>query len=95
MEVKQLGWIFFLIPLFGFTQIYQNHDNTEKTDTEFTNIYSQSQSNQFKVILATPSLADLKDGEIVIVSSGTYQKIMFRQNQEIYSINVSCVTIRR
>lgn len=86
--------IFCILILCGFGPIYQSHDSQEKVDTEFVNLYDQAQSEQFRVVVATPNLNDLKDGEFVIMNSST-TKVMFRIGQEIYSVNVSCVTVRR
>ena len=90
-----MRWLILCLFLCAFTQVYPTHDTTEKIDSEISNIENDLQSKQFTVVFATPNLNDLKDGEIVIVSTGSYTKMMFRQNQEIYMINVSCVTVRR
>ena len=89
----------FLIPvgiglLCAFSPVYNTHDSPTRIDDEFTNLYDQAQAEQFRVVFATPNLNDLKDNEVVIVSSGAI-KMMFRVGQEIYSVNVSCVTVRR
>lgn len=80
--------------VFAFAPIYTKHDEENKTNDEFINIYNQAQPRQFRVVTATPIVSDLQDGEVVIVSSGTI-RLMLRSNIEIYSINLSCVTVRR
>ena len=90
-----MKWLLLILALCAFGPIYRGHDEQLKTDDEFTNIYQQAQSKNFRVYTATPNLSDIQDGEVVIVSTTSYAKIMFRQNQEVYSINVSCVTVRR
>ena len=96
-----MKWLIFVVFLCAFTPVANKHDTQDKTDSEFVNIYQQAQSKNFKVVSATPSLNDLQDGEIVIVSSITnnpgqsYTKLMFRSGQEIFSVNLSCVTVRR
>ena len=92
MEIK---WIPFLLLLCAFTPIYTEHDDQRKTDQEFINVANDVQSRQFKVVNSTPNLLDLRDNELVIMSSGTITRIMFRTGQEVYSLNVSCVTVRR
>ncbi len=89
-----------LIPIFilvfcGFTQIYSRHDTQDKVDNEILNIYDQAQSQQFRVVMATPNLTELRDNEVVVFSTGTLVRLMFRAGQEIYSVSVSCVTVRR
>jgi hypothetical protein len=79
----------------AFTLIHSDHSKKEKLEQEFNHIENSVQDRQFTVVQSTPNLGDLRDGEMVIVSSGTYTKLMFRMNEEIFSINVSCVTIRR
>ncbi len=81
--------------LMGFTPIYTEHDTTEKIDREIENIEQSVQSKQFTVLQSTPNLSQLRDGEIALVSSGTVTRLMFREGQEIYSVNFSCVTVRR
>ena len=82
-------------PLMGFTPIFSNHDSTEKIDKEFRNVVADLQSQEFTIYTQTPTLSTLKDGQIVIVASGTWNTIMFRRNQEIYKVNASCVTVSR
>lgn len=82
--------------LYAFAPIAQEHETPAKVDAEFFNVYDQAQPKQFRVVTTTPSVLDtnFKDGEIVIFSSGAV-KLMLRSGQEIYAINVSCITIRR
>lgn len=83
------------LPLMAMTPLYTEHDSQQKTDDELRLLYQQAQPIQFQVFKATPNLADLQDGQIVRVSSGTWSNLMYRDNQEIYAIRGSCVTIRR
>lgn len=89
-----MRWILLGLLLCAWTPIYQNHDATDKIDQEFSGQENDLQSKQFTVKDSTPNLNDLKDGEIVIVSTSSI-RLMFRVNTEIYSVNASCVTIRR
>ena len=88
-------WLLLLLPLCGFTRVHWDYDQDYKIIDEFANIENSVQDKQFRVVPSTPNLQDLQDGEIVIVSSNTFNKLMYRMNQEIYMINVSCVTVRR
>lgn len=94
-------WLWFVFSFaisskaFCFTPIYSVHDNTRKIDEEFSNVEQDLQSQQFTTFTSTPNLNDLKDGQIVIVSSGSYNKLMYRTGLDIYAISVSCATIRR
>ena len=79
----------------AFTPVFTVHDTTAKVDQEIKNLENAVQNKEFTIKSSTPNLSDLRDGEFVIVSSGTFTKVMFRRNQEIYSINVSCITVTR
>jgi hypothetical protein len=79
----------------AFTLIHSNHEKKDKLEAEFNHIEGSVQDRQFTVLESTPNLGDIRDREIVIVSSGTYTKLMFRMNEEIYAVGVSCVTVRR
>ena len=72
---------------------YEDYGNGKIND-EVKNIEQDLQSKSFRVFTTTPNLSDLQDGEIVIFSSGAV-KIMFRNLNDVYSVNASCVTIRR
>lgn len=84
-----------LLILCGFTPIFNDYKDPQNVKNEVANIENSLQDQQHRVLVSTPNLLDLKDGEIVLVSSNTFNKIMYRQNQEIYAVNASCVTIRR
>lgn len=89
-----MRWLILALFLCAFSPIYSSHDNQGKIDSELKNIYDQAQSEQFRVVTATPNLTDLKDREVVIFSSGAI-KLMLRSGQDIYVVSVSCITIRR
>ena len=82
-------------PAYPLTPIYDQHDSQEKVDEELRNIYYAAQSNQFTIFTDTPTPTDLKDGEIVIYSSGTVQKLIWRDGEDIYAVQGSCITVRR
>lgn len=52
-------------------------------DPDIDNIYQNFQQRGFKVYLSTPNLSELREGEMVIVSSTT-KSIMFRINDTLY-----------
>lgn len=88
-------WILALaLGLCAFAPIYTTHETQDKVDNEITNLYTQAQSNQFRVYVGTPNLSEMKDGEVIISSAGLV-RLMFRQGQEIYTVNFSCITVRR
>ena len=89
-----MRWLLCGLFLMAFTPITAGHDDQDKTDREFKNIYETGQGRNFTVLNSTPNLNDIEDGEVVIVSSTSYTKLMFRMGQEIYAVNVSCVTVR-
>lgn len=49
------------------------------------NIYNNFQQKGFKVFLSTPSVNELREGEVVIVSSTT-KSIMFRVNDTLWNL---------
>lgn len=93
--MKKIILVFLCLPLFGFIRIHKEYEIPEFIREEFSNVENTVQDQSFRVVNSTPNLLDLKDGEIVLMSSNTVNKLMYRYNQEIYSINASCVTVRR
>lgn len=89
-----MRWIILSLFLCAFSPIYSQHDTKEKVDNEFKNGYDQMQPRQFTVVTSTPNLSDFRDGEMVIFSSGAV-KVMVRVGQEIYTVGISCITVRR
>lgn len=79
----------------GFTRIHLDYSNPNYIRDEFNNAADSLQDKQFFVVNDTPALNDLQDGQIMVYSTGTVNKLIWRRNQEIYSVNGSCVTIRR
>lgn len=87
-------YIFFIVPfLTAFSPRYETYDFNKVSD-EFRNVEEDVQSQEFQVYTTTPNLTDLKNGQIVIFSSGAI-KLMWRENNDIYTIQGSCITIRR
>lgn len=93
--MKKVIFVSLCLPLLGFTRIHEDYEISEYIRDEFANVENTVQDQSFRVFNSTPNLLDLKDGEIVLMSSNTVNKLMYRNNQEIYSINASCVTVRR
>ena len=93
--MKVISAVIALLCLLGLTQIGNKYKDENVVNDEFKNLYLNVQPIKHKVFKSTPVLSDLQDKEIVIISSGTVIKIMFRDNQEIYSVNTSCVTVIR
>ena len=87
--------VFSLSKLYGINPVYNTYEKPHEIQAEFDNVFANAQDQGFFVFKSTPNLNQLKDNQIVIVSSGTYTKLMFRRNVDIFSINVSCVTVRR
>lgn len=88
-------WILSLPLILGFTRIHWDYERPEYVREEFSNLETNVQDQSFTVFTGTPTLSDLKDGQIVIVSSGTFNKLMYRIGQEVFSVDVSCVTYIR
>ena len=81
--------------LMAFTPVYDTHDTPAKLDVEFKAVSDTAQPRQWRVFGTTPVLSDLDDGEFVTVSSNSFNAIMWRANQEIFSVKGSCVTAYR
>lgn len=90
-----MRYLLIALCLMAFTPIYTNHDSPGKVDQEFKNIENSLQDQQFTIVKDTPALSSFRNGQIVIVSSGAFNKLMLRSGQEIYSVNLSCITITR
>ena len=90
-----MRWLILVLFLAAFTPVISRHDTPEKVDIEIANIEANLQAKEFSIFKDTPSLGDLRDGEMVFLSSGTLNKILWRVNQEIYAVQGSCITIRR
>ncbi len=90
-----MRWLWLIPLLVAFTPIHDIYDTKEKIKDEFRNIEQNLQPVQFKVFATTPALADLQDGEIVIISSGINQSLIWRSQAEIYAVHGSCITIVR
>ena len=89
-------WIWLLaIPLFAFTPIHWDYSQPENVRDEFRNAENDLQSKQFDVFPTTPALSELRDFQIVVITSNSYVKLMFRSGQDIYAVTVSCVTVKR
>ena len=88
-------WLFLLFPLYGFTRIHSTYEKPEYITDEFANVENDLQPKAFSIYQSTPNLVDFKDGEIVIVSSGTYNKLMFRSGQDLFAVSFSCITVKR
>ena len=95
-ETMKKWWIFLAFPfLIGATPISDTHTSFDEVDQELRNIYLSMQANQFTVLTTTPVPTDLKDNEIVIYSSGTVKQLIWRDGVDIYSVQGSCITVRR
>ena len=78
----------------SLTQLNNKYSNEGAVYEEFQNVFLNVQPKKFKVVNSTPILSNLKDKEVVVFSSGT-SKLMWRDNQEIYAVSGSCVTVIR
>lgn len=91
-----MRWIVFLIPfLLGLTPVHEKYESEEKIREEFKNVYDEAQAKKFEVVNDTPALNDFPSGNVVIYSSNTVRRILFRVDQDIFAVNASCITVRR
>lgn len=91
-----MKWALFLIPfLLGLTPIHEKYESEEKIREEFKNVYDEAQAKSFEIVNDTPALNDFPKGNMVIFSSNTVRKILFRVDQDIFAVTASCITVRR
>lgn len=90
-----IKWLPLVFLLMAFTPIYDKHETTEKVDNEFKEIEQTVQPKQWATFSSTPIVKELSDKQVVIVSSQGWSTIMWRDNNEIYSIRGSCSTVLR
>lgn len=90
-----LIWFILAMLLCAFSPIVNEHRTPAQVDGEFTNLYDQAQPKQFRVVNSTPAFAEFKDGEVIVFSSNTVNKILWRSGEEIYAVIGSCITVRR
>lgn len=81
--------------LLGFVAIHSEYDKEEKIVEEFRNVYDEGQAKKFEVVNDTPALNNFPSGNVVIFSSNTVRKILFRVDQDIFAVDASCITVRR
>ena len=90
-----MKWVLLAIPLMALTPLHNSHDTQEKIDQEFRQIENELQDKNFRIVGSTPALGDLRNGEIVILSSLTVNYLMWRAGNDLYSVKGSCVTSTR
>lgn len=90
-----MKWLIFALLLCAFTPIYTDHDVSKKVNEEFKNLENTVQDQEFRIMNSTPVLSELKDREVVIVSTLGINSLMWRNGQDIYSVRGSCVTFKR
>ena len=90
-----MKWILMMLFLIGATPIHNKYDTEQKINDEFRNIVDNTQGIQHKIFVTTPTLSDMQNGEIVIISTGSDQRLLWRSSQEIYAVVGSCITVVR
>lgn len=72
----------------AITPVRSGYKSEEDIAPEFENIFENAQDQQFRVFKTTPNTVDLKDGEMVIYSSGT-TNLMLRVGTTVYMVKIS------
>ena len=94
--MKTIIWIILPLALMGmYTPSFNNHKDLGQVDTEFNNIENTLQSQDFNVSQTTPALSSMRDHQIMIISSGAFSSLMWRDGNELWQVKGSCVTVRR
>ncbi len=70
----------------GSQQIYNSHPSQSETDREFDNLYAVYQTKGSDVLTSTPAYTALVNGQIVKVNSGGVHSLVWRDNQNVYSV---------
>lgn len=83
------------VHLLSVTPSVQTYNTPDQIAAEVKNVTDNCQDKQFTVYVATPNLRDLRDGEIILVASGTYNAVIYRVGQDIYKVVPSCITVTR
>jgi hypothetical protein len=81
--------------LFALSPVATTYKEEAEIEVEFKNLYDNVQAKQFRVFTTTPVFSDLQNGEIVIVSSGVFNVLIFKAGEDIYRVNSSCITVVR
>lgn len=64
------------------------YDSEIKIRMEFDNVYNSLQDRSFKIFRSTPAISEMRNGEIVIYSSGS-TKFMVRVDTQIFNVSFS------
>ena len=86
MLIPGLAW--------GLSPVNNDFKDTS-LDVEFKNIYDNAQAKEFRVFRSTPPLSELRNMEGAIVSSNTLVYFIFRADENLYRVNVSCIAAGR
>ncbi len=70
-------------------KLKQKYDNETAINQEFRNVYDNFENLNFKIVQSSPVVnstgtTNINNGEIVIVSSGTYGALFFRVNNRLF-----------
>lgn len=74
-----------LLLIAATNQVHNTYKSEQQIYNEFRNVYGNMQSKEFDVYKSSPNLSDLRDGEIVLVSSTT-KSLMARIGQSVYNV---------
>lgn len=89
MNKSLFGLLIFFF-LTGILSALSQRSNSYKTETEimgeFSNLYSGVQSKDFVIFTTSPTLRDLNNGEVAIVSTtnNTVVSICIKANNKLY-----------
>lgn len=76
--------------VYGYApKLKQKYDNETSINQEFRNVYDNFENPSFRVMASSPvvistNVVNIGDGEIVIVSSGTYGALFFRVKNRLW-----------
>ena len=72
----------------GITQVNARFNQEESIRTEFVNLYDYVQAKQFKLFTGTPTLRDLGEREVALLSTGAVSMV-FRSSSTLWFVKAS------
>ena len=64
-------------PAYSIQRVHSEYGDEQKVKDEFDNMFRNAQDERFRIMSATPTVAEMKEGQIVVVSTGTEKPRLF------------------
>lgn len=86
--LASIAMLLYVMSLFAASPVRSTYDNPVDVRDEFINAYDELQAKKFRILVSTPQVNDLFEGEMVLVSS-TSKSIYTRFGQTLFSVRLS------